>query len=321
MAGSIIKQFKEMRIAEYLSLGLPEEAGRIASGDLYSPIMKAPDLHQEQEGENGIINNTFKDILNDLAVLEQELYLSASDYNDLVSDTLNRMDNIQREADIAREKIMDMNMLCGEDSPFSKVRTLTNDDFVEDPIVNDLITLEAKVSNKVKLSVVDVTGNGMEGNYFVYVDGEFLSDTVPTDDRASMVDDKIGTFYEYQRLRTSKDTGVYFTGVNKDAIDVQFTVTIKADEPITSVKVETTNSNLTLTDLMVSESGVDYNRVIEDDIDLFMKEFKYNKEAQGYIHESGVIAFPAASFVRLTFSTPDITRDSIAFEYTEQGGA
>lgn len=320
MAGSIIKQFKEMRIAEYLALELPEESERIVDSELYSPIMRAPEIHPEQEGENGIINNTFKDILNDLSILEQELYLSASEYNDLVSDTLNRMDSIQREADIAREKIMDLNMLCGEDSPFSKARTLSNDDFTDEPIENGLITLTSRVRTKVKIEVTDVTGNGLEGNYFVYANNAFLSDSVLTDDRTSMTDDRIGTFYEYQRLRTTKDTGVYFTGVNKDTIDVQFTITLKSDESITAIKVESTNSNLTLTDLLVSADGTDYDRVIDKNIDLYMKEFKYNKEAQGYIHESGIIAFPASSFIRLTFSTPDITRDTIAFEYIDRGG-
>lgn len=315
MAGEFLRPARLATAIKYEKAGNSARAEEVIQGEEYEPILRQEFFHPEEESFKQKVEDTFLDALDDMVILEYEMALAAKRYEAMVDESIQRMGVMNNNVRQAKEKLMDLNMLCGEDSEFFAVRPIVMSDFqTESPMKDGILTGAYSESEDVGLEVLDVTGNGIEGNHYVYVNKKFLSDTVKTDERSAIVDGSTSSFYEYQRLRAEKRSEPHFALLNIDNADIFCTVTLKSSRTITSLNVQTGNSHIVIDEVLVSEDDGDYIRVFSQD--MAIKEIDKNyTSGDNYIYGSGLIAFPASLYVKITFKTSDVSSDVVAFEY------
>lgn len=317
MAGQIISTFKDNRIQEYMNNGNYNRAREIAERDKYEPITKAAHFHPEEEAKVEDVNDFLTDVLNDVSIIDQELYLIAAEYQELVRSIDGRVNNALKLYKSSQEKIKDLNMICGEESSFYSIKYITDEDLLDDVVFEDGVLGAGYTEDKrAEIEVIDIQGNGMEGNYFVYKNGAMLADTIATDNRETIVDEEADTYYEYQRLRTSNRDNVYFTGVNLDNADVSCTITLKASSTISGLKIASSDNHIIMKHVAISSDGISFTTAVEKDVAINEIDNNYETE-MNYIFGSGIISFPMTQYVRITFSTEHVTSDAIAFIYEE----
>lgn len=299
----------------YIEKGNLERAKEIATAtDLYNPIFKPKDIHPEEEPVLDEINSSTEDIAHDLTALNDELALAGERFKKLMEDTKLRLEQIQKNIAIEEERLKDLNMLCGEYSGFDTVETLTIDDF-EDAASDIEGVFHAKKSEEsdATLVVLDVKGNGYEGNEFVYKDKEFIANHMYTGDRRYMTDKSLTTAYEYSRINADESEENAFSFVNFDNVEAECTITLKANRPISMIQVLSDMENIVLKEVSVSDDGAIYKPATEEAIAFNDKEQIYRNG--GYVFGTGVICFPTSSFIKLTFQSNGYTDDKIAFVY------
>ncbi|MBD8523925.1 hypothetical protein [Lysinibacillus fusiformis] len=313
MAGEHLSNQKKYRIEELVLNGKQERADRIFNSDVYSPIFQNQFYHPEAEPDLEGVNDDLSDILNDLFILEGEFVVLAESYKSLLEESILKIDTSKREAIAAREKIMDMNMICNEDNGFFQVRTLTNDDFIEKDVINNdnVITAWPNGFTTVDCKIIDIVGNGIEGNHYVFTKDEFIADKNFTGNRAAVTDDNITTIYEYQKINADQNEPYVFTDLNFDGTEAYCTITLEANEPITSIKILSPDNELVIREVQVSVDNDEYLTIMDEALKLNKRENIYLKSK--YIYESGIIAFPLSTYIKISLSSDGYTGEKIAF--------
>lgn len=313
MAGEHLSNQKKYRIEELALNGKHERAKRIVNSDVFSPIFQNQFYHPEAEPDLEGINDDLTDILNDFFILEGEFVILADNYKNLLEESIQKIDSSKKVATAAREKIMDMNMICAEDSGFFQVRTLTNDDFEDKDVINkdNVITAVPAGSHSVGCKIIDVVGNGVEGNHYVFSDDEFISDKSFTGNREAITDDSATTIYEYQKINADNNEPYVFTDLNFDTTEAYCTITLEANEPISSIKILSPDKEIVLREVQVSVDNDRYITVMSEALKLNKREDMYSKSK--YIYESGIIAFPLSTYIKISLSSDGYTGDKIAF--------
>lgn len=315
MDRSFITKTRETHAAFYAEKGNIERAEEIATAeDEYTPIFKPRDIHPEEEPSVEEINMFITDIGHDLTILNHELAVAGDKFKNLMEDTKLRLEKVQRDIAIEEERLKDLNMLCGDHSEFDTVETLTMDDF--EGAASDIEgVFHAKPTEEAeaKLYIVDVRGNGYEGNDFVYKDKRFVADRMFTGDRSYLTDRSLGTVYEYSRINADESEENAFALVNFDNVEAECTITLRADSPISMLQVLTEMKNIILKEVSVSDDGAVFRPVTEEAIAFNDKENMYRHGA--YVYGSGIICFPASLYVKLTLQSDGHTDDKIAFIY------
>ena len=319
MAGEHLVKQKQYRIEELTLEGKFDRAERIVNSDTYSPLFQNQFFHPEAEPVSEEINDDLADILNDLFILEGEFVILAQNYQSLLEDSIRKIDSSRREVMAAREKIMDLNMICGEDSGFFQVTTLTNDFFEAADVINEDNTITAKPTGSAPADceVIEVTGNGIEGNEYVFAEDEFVYENNFTGAREYLTDNNVTTIYEYQKINADKNEPYLFSDLSYDGTEAHCTLTIKSDEPISSVKIISPDNEIILREVQVSTDNEEYISVMTENIKFNRKEDMYHKSQ--YVYESGIIAFPLSKYIKITLASDGYTSDKIAFlhEYLE----
>ena len=312
MVGEHLTKQKKFRIEELTLEGKLERAERIVSSNPYSPIFQNQFYHPEAEPEIENINDDLADILNDIHILEGEFAALADRYKKLLEDSVKKIDFSRKEIVSAREKIMDLNMICAEGSGFFQVTTLTNSDF-EEPVFNEdnIITARVTGSSRVECKVVDVIGNGTEGNEYVFVSNAFAADRGFTGNRENITDGSFTTLYEYQKINADKNEPYVFTDLSFDGSEAYCTITLEASQPISSVRIYSPDNEIVLKEVQVSSNNDEYISVINKDIKFNKREDMYVESH--YIYESGVVAFPLSRHIKISLASDGYTGDKIAF--------
>jgi len=313
MAGEHLSNQKKYRIEELVLNGKQERADRIVNSDVYSPIFQNQFYHPEAEPDLEGVNDDLSDILNDLFILEGEFVVLAESYKSLLEESILKIDTSKREAIAAREKIMDMNMICNEDNGFFQVKTLTNDDFIEKDVINNdnVITAWPNGFTTVDCKIIDIVGNGIEGNHYVFTNDQFIADKNFTGNRAAVTDDNITTIYEYQKINADQNEPYVFTDLSFDGTEAYCTITLEANEPITSIKILSPDNELVLREVQVSVDNDEYLTIMDEALKLNKRENIYLKSK--YIYESGIIAFPLSTYIKISLSSDGYTGEKIAF--------
>lgn len=319
MAGEHLAKQKRFRIEELTLEGKLDRAERIVNSDTYSPIFQNQFYHPEAEPFSEEINDDLADILNDLFILEGEFVVLAQEYQNLLEESIQKIDSSRKEVMAAREKIMDLNMICGEDSGFFQVTTLTNDFFEEQNVINEdnMITAKPTGSSQVQCEVLDVIGNGIEGNEYVFTDDEFIYEKNFTGARESITDGNLTTIYEYQKINANKNEPYLFTDLSFDGTEAHCTITLEAKQPISSVKILSPDNEIILREVQVSSDNEEYISAMSGDMKFNKKEDMYLESS--YVYESGIVAFPLSKYIKITLVSDGYTSDKIAFihEYLE----
>lgn len=317
MAREYIKDTRTSRGKRYLVEKNEERAMEVMlPSSLYTPILKKYEFHPEGEAFRKPISDTFVDILSDMAIIQNEIAWTATEYQEVMDEAILRIKAVEDMVAKSQERLMDFNMLCGEDSEFFHVRQLGNEDFEEKAFdENGMLTCGYTEVVNIPLEIINIQGNGMEGNEFVYRDNAYVADRAETNNRLAIIDASPSTYYEYQRFRASKRGEPYFSLVNIDESDIHCTVTLKAGDSIHSLLVQSADKDITIESVMTSEDGVDYLKTPIEKLKPNATESNY-KEGENYIYGKGLLTFPASNYIQISFSTDAVSSDKIAFEYT-----
>lgn len=278
---------------------------------IFTPIY----IHQEEEPNVEELNKNTSDIASDINQLDEEIIASSKKIKNLLENTKLKLSNIKDYLAAEKERQEDMNIICNRYSEFASVLTLKDEDYTGDLSLNDgVMSAKLKSTENVVLSVVDVNGNGYEGNKYVYMDNQFLEDTMNSNLRESITNGNLSTYYEYSRItirNTVEGAPLLF---NKDSTEAECSVELKAEKTINKLLIYSDRTDLILSKVFTSQDGLTYKLDKEYNISMNERYERYNN--QGYVYGSGIIAFEPCNYVKLFFRSNGYTNDTIAFVNT-----
>ena len=279
----------------------------------YDPYYLGFAMHPE-EGKDVKINDEFLKIREDLLRIDESLITAGAQVYSLMTNTILRLNNIYENIMLEKERYQDMQMLCNKYTDYDKVKSLTDEDFNSSFVYeNGDFAPERYSSKEVAIEVIDVFGNGYEGNKYVYKDYMYTNTILDTSLRKNITDDKITSYYEYSRITVNNTEDVEISDFNKDNKEATCTITFRAETPINEIDIATDDSTILITNIAYSIDGVDY-------IDMNIPYMSINNkldsyENYGYIYGSGRIAFPCSiQLFKITFQSTGYKNDVIAYE-------
>ena len=276
--------------------------------NIFTPIY----IHQEEEPNIEELNKNTTDIAADIDKLDSEIISSSEKIKNLLETTKLKLSNIKEYLAAEKERQEDMNIICNRYSEFASVLTLKDDDYSGDlTLENGVMSAKIKTTENVALSVVDVNGNGYEGNKYVYVDNQFLEDTMNSNLRDSMINGNLSTYYEYSRITIGNTVDGAPLLFNKDSTEAECSVELKAEKTINKLLIYSDRTDLILSKVFTSQDGLTYKLDKEYNISMNERYERYNN--QGYVYGSGIIAFEPCNYIKLFFKSNGYTSDVIAF--------
>lgn len=283
-----------------------------------SPLTDPLLLHGEQEVAPTELNGMFNTIATDLNVLNYGLCTAASNIKTFMENVKMRLDGAQKIIVQEQERQQDLNMLCNNYSDFGMVVNMTPDDFTGNfSSDGELFLMDTANDNRVDIKIDSISGNGYEGNKYVYSNNAFQQESVDTSNRAFITDGSTITLYEYSRLTAETTETDVPPEVNFDSIEATCTIILTAKSTFNTVKLISDSKELKLLSIEVSDDGIIYKQVNSETYDLKNRFNKYN--VQNYIPDSGIICFPETKYAKLVLQSAGYTLDSIAFYKTVIG--
>ena len=291
------------------------KAAELASKEQYEPILTPLIIHPEGEPIIGVLNDTLTDIGLDLIILDKEIAASGSAFDSLMNDMKLRLDAVDKQLLIEEERLKDTNILCGNYTEFDRVIALTDADFEGVFSIEGDSTFMAYASSikAVGIQVLQVRGNGYEGNEYVYTGSSFLKDTIDTSKREFINDSSTITAYEYSRLTADISETLYPPAVNFDKEDAECSIIVGANESFNTIKVISDFANVIIKDILISvDEGATFTSSLSSPVRINSQDAKY--ESGAYAYGSGIICFPPTRFLKMIFRSNDVTTDKIAFK-------
>ncbi len=258
----------------------------------YDPYYIGFAMHPE-EGKESKINDELLKIRDDLQQIDTALITAGEQVYALMTNTILRLNNIHSNIMMEKERYQDMQMLCNKYTDYDKVRSLDNTDFKGAFVYEEGDFAPSRNTSKsVNIHVVDVFGNGYEGNKYVYKDYIYSNTVLDTSVRTNITDDKITSYYEYSRITISNSEDEQLPDFNKDNKEAQCTITFQAEEPINEIDIRSDDSTVLITNIAYSVNGVDF-------VDMSIPYMSINNkldsyENYGYVYGSGKIVFPSS---------------------------
>ena len=281
-------------------------------------------FHPEGGGDF-FVNEGLNKIKTDLYALDDLLVNTGVAINDLLTNTTMRLEEVKKSIISEKERYQDMMMLCNKYTDFESVKALDVTKFSGDcSITNDgAICAPTTQINKQAITILDVQGNGYEGNGYVYdtTTSKYQKDICNTASRAQMIDDSVSTYYEYSRLviDESEDDCPRMM-FNKDNEHALCTIHMVTEDFVNFIDISTEDSDITIVSIQYSTDGIDYKQLAIPVIKINNVLESYG--TYGYIYGSGKIAVPMAQYFKITlqanaFKTETIAYDKTIFENSE----
>lgn len=269
-------------------------------------------LHPEEYGNskiNNALENGFKYI--------EEIYNTTTELADKVDTLLNRsIERLETVSDIItseKERLQDISMLCNAKTDYDNAIPLTDYYFTGNFEYQDgVFSSKTTQSTSTVATVIDVTGNGYEGNKYVLQDKSYLEDILSTSNRNAIVDNNISTYWEYSRITASNTEEDLLTDFNTDSSEAKCTITLKFDQLSNELAIKSSIEGLKVVAIRYSNDNLTYKDLNIMPFSLNNKEDSYKN--QDYIYGSNIIAFPDSLYVKITFESKGYLNDTIAFD-------
>lgn len=269
-------------------------------------------IHQEEEPDVNEMNTNTVNISKDISNIDNALIESANKLKNLISNTKLRLSNIKDYLNAEKERQEDMNILCNRYTEFSSAMSLAKTDFTGDlTFEGGIVSAKLKSYEKLQCEIIDVNGNGHEGNSYVYTDNSFLKETLDSSNKNSMTDNNLATYYEYSRITVNDTIEGAPNAFNKDSTEAECSIELKADKYINKLLINSDRDDIILSKVFVSQDGLSYKLDKEYEIAINERYERYNN--QEYVYGSGIIAIEPSPYVKLFFRSNGYTNDTIAF--------
>lgn len=269
-------------------------------------------LHPEEYGNtklNNALENGFKYI--------EDLHSSTNELADKVDLLLNRsVERLETIADIInseKERLQDISMLCNAKTDYDNAIPLTDYHFKGNYQYEDGV-FSSKTTQSINTiaTVIDVTGNGYEGNKYVLQNKNYLKNILDTSNRKAIVDNNVSTYWEYSRITASNTEEDLLTDFNTDSSEAKCTITLKFDQVSNELAIKSSIEGLKVIAIRYSNDNLTYKDLNIMPFSLNNKEDSYKK--QDYIYGSNIISFPDSLYVKITFESKGYLNDTIAFD-------
>ena len=269
-------------------------------------------LHPEEYGNtklNNALENGFKYI--------EDLHSSTNELADKVNLLLNRsVERLETIADIInseKERLQDISMLCNAKTDYDNAIPLTDYHFKGNYQYEDGV-FSSKTTQSINTiaTVIDVTGNGYEGNKYVLQNKNYLKNILDTSNRKAIVDNNVSTYWEYSRITASNTEEDLLTDFNTDSSEAKCTITLKFDQVSNELAIKSSIEGLKVIAIRYSNDNLTYKDLNIMPFSLNNKEDSYKK--QDYIYGSNIISFPDSLYVKITFESKGYLNDTIAFD-------
>jgi hypothetical protein len=302
-----LESIKQGYAQTLLDNGNKAKAMEVYNKKISEPIFDGMALHGETEPIKADINMGITDIAMDLVALNKEIMAAGNKYADLVNNVRLRLSSIEDRISAEEDRIRDINVICGNYNQFDGVVAITPYNITEGTYNYQEGTWRAYDGGQattVELKVTDVEGNGIEGNsYVVGEDNDYSS-------RDHLVDDDALTSWEYSRYTATTKQNNAPVPVNLDTEDARCTITLKGAAEFNSIKIQTYDNIVVEEAATTTDEGVTYQASMANEIHMNDKKYRYDNP--NYIYDSGIIAFPATKYLKLTLRSCDVTNDKIA---------
>ncbi len=281
----------------------------------YVPKYEQLYIHPE-EGEDFKINDSFADIYSDMKFLDNFLIKEAVDLNNLVISVAQRLDSIDLDIKSEQERLQDIKMLCNKYTDFDNVIPITAATSLtgEYTVSNDTFYCAVDKKENSILSVEDVTGNGIEGNKYVYKDYKYVQESVDTSNREFIIDDSVTSYYEYERITASASEEYIIGDFNTDSESAKCTVTLYSKTSMNLITRTSDNDSLYVVGIQYSYNGVEYFPLEIPAIKINDKLASYDNYE--YICGDNKIYVPLCNFVKITFQSSGTSDDALAYDRT-----
>jgi len=316
-----LKSVRDAYIDNLAQEGKVDKAAELNERNQTEPIFSGYSVHPESEPNVAELNDALSDIHLDLVALQKEIIHSAESYKELLESAKARIEKVNSRVLIEEERIKDLNAICGNYSEFKSVVTLTSEDLYGNYLAYDDRTFCCSGSmKKVTPLIMNVEGNGYEGNAYVRVGDKYLAESVNTSNRNYMIDNSASTAWEYSRLTMDRSEPVYPAEANFDAKEARCAITIAADERFTSFALSSDIDNVIIEDVLTShDHGATFQSVMRTkDVHINSMDDKYSNG--DYAYGSGVISFPGTQWLKLVLRSGGATSDKICFNHKQLTG-
>lgn len=312
MSDNYSKSKRESYAKELAISGDLTKAKEVAMTDYYEPIFDNIELHPEIEIDKNDFNTIFNDAGVDLNILNNSMYDSINDFKSLLDMTRTKLDNIKSILKTEKERLEDINILCNKYSDFSNVICVTDNNTSGSLLYNNnVFSLNTKSYQSIDFSIENITGNGYEGNNYVYKNNDFVNNSRDTSDRSYINDDSNLTYYEYSRIVASNSEKEVFSQVNFDSITARCSILLKANDLINTLEISMDTDDVLLESLSTSLDGQTFSQSSLKNIAINDKNSRYNEES--YIYGCGKLSFKDCYYVKIILKSTKFTDEQIAF--------
>lgn len=269
-------------------------------------------IHQEEEPVISDLNNNSDNIKKDLENIDKILIDSATDIKNLLDNTKLKLERIKNHLIAEKERQEDMNILCNRYTDFMSTISLKSSDFSGDlTFENNVLSAKLKSKERLNYDIIDIAGNGYEGNDYVYNKNDFLNKTIDSSKRDSINDNNLATYYEYSRITVGKTIDGAPNSFNKDSTEAECSIEIKADKEINKLLITSDRDDIILSKVFTSPDGLIYTLDKEYNIAMEERYERYNNP--NYVYGSGIVAIKPAKFVKIFFKSNGYSNETIAF--------
>lgn len=298
-----------------------EKANRIFNSSTDTPVTEPLEIHPEEEIQKEIIENQFIDIIVDMQSLNYEVLEATKNYTSLMTDIVTRLNAVDTALEAERNRIQDMNIICGNYNEFTTVKQIkTSDVYGTVGLLGDYIfTAHTDNASVGKFGVTFVEGNGFAGNKFVYNNKEYAINNMNTSNEQNIYDGDPLTIYEYSRLTSiGNKTETTPAEINFDKEEARCSINIRCEDTISMLHLDM-DSHVILEDVLYSDDGIIYKSAWTTPKEI--NNINQSYIDPNYIYGTGVISFPPSQFIKLQLASNGATNDKLAFLFTDANNA
>lgn len=297
--------------------GKYELASKLHNKDFTEPIFDGFTVHPEEEPNLENLNNALQNISVDLIALNAQFASAADLYSSLIEEINADLANVSEIIEREKERIQDLNIIAGNMSYFSVVKSFTADDLSGTCSIWDSNTFMCHSTNRTSaiLSIDNVSGNGYEGNAYVYRNDIAEKDIVDSSVRTKMIDELSSSYYEYSKLIVPKDSVVYPVDASFDNQPATCTISISSNTPFNSLRLQSSVTEMVVEQIQISDDGLVYEDTMVAPIQILNPVKKY--EDDSYIYGSGLLCFPATNYAKIRLHSYSSFNERLAFKKSE----
>ena len=277
----------------------------------YTPKYEQLYIHPE-EGEDFRINSALEDIKSDIEKIDKLLIDKGNAVNDLLADTIDRLDLVKSKILTEKERIQDIKMLCNKYTDFDKVITIDNKNaYGQYNYADNSFLSQVKSYKKNVLHIDDIVGNGSEGNKYIFLNGSYVQDSLNTANRMALIDGSVNSYWEYQRITASATEKYLIHDFYPDSEEAKCTITLISTDKMNQLQILTPIDSTKVIGLQYSNDNINYTAMTIPDI-TFDKLDSY--ENTGYIYGSNIISLPNCYCAKITLQSNSSSNDIVAYE-------